>query len=138
MLDPYYSTEFLVDRVYERLEQIGKKQQLKLPKPEVVAQNRKTFFSNFRRICEVLNRKEEEVKKYFDEELQEECTIDGNGTLVIPKTFRPENIQSILKKYIEAHVLCKQCKSPHTHPVKENRILFMQCDSCLSKIALQH
>jgi translation initiation factor 2 subunit 2 len=133
---PKYTTTELIDRLYLEMENEGQAPKLKLQKPEVVIQNSKTFVSNFRDLCKRFKRSEDEVLTFFVEELRAKCTIDGNGALIIHKIFRQNQIQSILSKYMEAAVMCKQCKSYLTEIIRENRITYMSCEACRSKRAI--
>lgn len=127
--------EELIDRLYLELDQLDKKPAVKLPTPNVISQNRKTYLTNFRDICTRLSRTDIELKKWFDDELQEACTLDSNGALVIHRSFKPLEIQKVLANYVTNQVRCKQCKSPNTFMTRENRLNFRNCQNCLSKQA---
>ena len=135
-----YDTFFLLDRVYEELsknEKISNKSKMVLTRPVVSRANRKTFISNFREICSILKREEQEVQKFFDEELNKKSSIDSNGVLVVQSSsFQQNGIQNVLKNYIKNYVVCKECFSNDTKLVKENRILFLDCATCKSKKAI--
>ena len=133
-----YSIDHLVDRLYDELDSQEKesKSKLSLPAPEVTSANKKTFIKNFTGICSKINRKDDDVKAFFEEELKASCSIDANGMLIIQGLFRELGIKKILSNYVKSFVLCKECASGATEIIKENRITFMNCKSCLSKKAL--
>ena len=56
--------------------------------------------------------------------------MDGNQRLVIKGRFQQKQIETVLKKYIVEYVTCKICKSAETLLSKENRLYFVQCQTC--------
>lgn len=135
-----YDTQFLLDRIYDRLEKnerFASRSKMALTKPVVSRANRKTFIANFAQICSKVNRTEQQVKNFFDDELRKKSSIDSNGVLVIQNSsFQQKDIQNVLVSYVKNYVICKECASNNTKLVKENRILFLDCDSCKSKKAV--
>jgi|AntRauTorckE6833_2_1112554.scaffolds.fasta_scaffold14771_2 translation initiation factor 2 subunit 2 len=135
-----YNTYDLLDKVYDELEKnekVKNRSKMVLTRPEVSRANRKTFVVNFREICKKLNRTEMELQKFFDDELRKKSSIDVNGVLIIQaSSFQQNAIQSILVSYIKNYVLCKECSSNDTKLLKENRILFLECNICKSKKAI--
>lgn len=130
----------LLNRAYQKLDEINKDKnnnKLLLTRPVVMSQNKKTFIANFREIATKLNRKELELKLFFEEELRCITSIDGNGALVITGLYKKDGIEKVLKNYILQLVMCKQCKSYDTYVIKENRIQFIQCNKCMSKRAVE-
>lgn len=133
-----YDCTAAVDRLYEKLDQHkdGKSNKLVLPKPEVTVANKKSIVSNFRAICAKLNRTEQEVAKFMEQELSTKVSIDGNGGLKLEGSFRLPRIQSNLASYIETFMRCKECNGYVTEVVKENRITYINCKGCLAKKAI--
>jgi len=72
---------------------------------------------------------------YFNSFLAEVAStgsVDGNGRLLIKGKFQQKHIERILRHYILEYVQCHTCKSLETKLHKENRLLFMKCDTCQS------
>lgn len=133
-----FSQEFLIDRLYIELNNCSNpNKKVSLERPEVCIANKKTFFSNFSEICQKLNRKDTDVKKYFEDELKTEVNILQDGGLNIVGIFRQPGIQKILGNYIKDFVACKECNSCDTELIKSNRITFISCNKCKSKKALK-
>lgn len=126
-----YSVEFLVDKFYDEYNQDSQK--LAVPKPTVMIQNKKTCIVNFKNICDRINRTNDHVKNYFDEELANTSSINSNGGLVINGIFKEHKIMTILEGYIKKFLMCSQCKNLDTQLIKENRLNFMKCNTCFSK-----
>lgn len=134
-----YELDFLLKRAYSEIENIqqkNKSDKLLLSRPEVTFANKRTFIKNFKDLSQRLNRKDLEIKAFFDAELNAPSSIDGNGMLVIQGRFRQNGIQKVLTNYIKQYLLCSECKSTDTEIIKENRITFMQCKKCRSKKAI--
>ena len=134
-----YEDNFLIDRFYSELSKIKasvSKSKLSIQKPEVSIANKKTYIRNYKTICAKLNRDENDVKKFFEAELMTSTSIDLGGGLKIQGIFRIGGIQKIITNYIKEYVLCKECNSCNTLIEKENRILFIKCNDCLSKKAI--
>ena len=133
-----YNLEELLNRVYENLYEnnpTNKENKLKMVMPIVVNKNRKTFIQNFKLICDRISRDKYEVKKFIDDELRCEIksSLNDNDVMIINGFFRTNNIKKVLTNYIKTFVLCRECKSKNTELVKEDRILFIKCNTCKSQ-----
>jgi translation initiation factor 2 subunit 2 len=110
---------------------IGEKRRFAVPPPEMARDGpKKTIFVNFADICNRLKRSPENVIQFLYAELGTTGSVDGNSRLIIKGRFQQKQIQNILRRYIAEYVLCKTCKSPNTKLNKDNRLIFMQCESC--------
>jgi translation initiation factor 2 subunit 2 len=139
MSENVYGMEFLINRMYDELDEIKKSRtKLVLAKPKVNRSNRKTVITNFRSICIKLNRREVDVQSFYEKELQKKTSIDQNGILLISGNFKDCGIQNVLMCYIKNYVLCTECSSNNTELIKENRILQLNCKSCKSKKAINY
>lgn len=136
MQDSTYTVEELVDRLYDELNGIYKNsKKVILDRPDVKAQNKKTFISNFTEICCKLNRPTNDVKKYFETEMHVVTSINGQGGLVITGMFKEPQIMKIFTNYIKDYVKCKECNSCDTEIIKQDRITYNNCNKCKSKKA---
>lgn len=132
-----YTTDFLIDKLYTELNNnLSANKSLTLERLDISCANKKTAISNFRSICAKLNREEYEVKTYFEKELLATITINSDGCLIITGMFKQPGIYKVLNNYIKEFVTCKECNSCDTKIIKENRVMFMVCNRCLSKKAL--
>ena len=84
-----YKTDYLVDRLYNELEKHHINQQkVILDKPIVKIENKKTCIANFSNICIKLNRATNDVKQYFEKEMNVVTSINAAGGLIITGMFR--------------------------------------------------
>lgn len=136
---PEYTTDQLIDRLYETLEEMTAskgKNKLIIDHPDVRMINKKTCIKNFTTICDNLKRNVLDVKKYFEDEMCVKASIDGSGMMLIDGRFRLSNIEKVLTNYLIHYVICKECGSSSTELSKHDRILFLQCETCKSEKAL--
>lgn len=135
-----YTITFLIDKLYSELNEINaydsKNKKLVLNRPIIKSANKRTFISNFKEICNSLNRNIDDVKTYFEKELATTVTINQDGGLVITGMYKQNGVMKIMESYIQTYVMCKECKTYSTDIVKENRITFMKCNRCYSKKTL--
>jgi len=131
-----YTTNFLLDRIYDKLEQNNTNMQV--PRPIVEYANQRTCILNFRNICYFLKRSELNIQAFFDAELSVKSSIDSNGCFITKGKFKENGIQNVLASYIKEYVICKECKNGYTEIYKENRMTYIKCSKCKSKRSLQH
>ncbi|KAI8913609.1 domain found in IF2B/IF5-domain-containing protein [Gorgonomyces haynaldii] len=131
-----YSYGELLSRVFKILRQNnpelqGEKRKYTIQPPQVVREGtKKTAFVNIVDICKHMRREPEHLIQYLFAELGTSGSIDGNQRLVIKGRFQQKQIEIVLKRYIVEYVTCKTCKSPQTRLTKNNRIFFLECESC--------
>jgi len=80
-----------------------------------------------------MHRQQDHVIQFLFAELGTSGSVDGNQRLVIKGRFQPKQIENVLRRYIIEYVTCKICRSPDTNLTKENRLLFVVCETCNSK-----
>lgn len=128
-------TTYLLNRAYDHINQARQDtlEKTKIPQPITVCSNRKTFFQNFRDICNRLNRSESDLQTFLMKETSEKITIDINSVLIIHgHMFKSSEMKNLIVKYVKENVQCQECKSLDTHLLKQNRINFIVCKNCHS------
>lgn len=105
----------------------------KIPLPEVKRDGKKSIFVNIQAIADKIHRPMEHIISFFYAELGTTGSVDGSNRLVIKGRFMPKQIETVLRKYIIEYVTCKTCKSINTMLRKENRLFFLDCNSCGSR-----
>ncbi|KAJ3085577.1 hypothetical protein HK102_014031, partial [Quaeritorhiza haematococci] len=131
-----YTYQELLSRVFKVLRQnnpelAGEKKRYIIAPPSVHREGtKKTVFANVVDICKRMHRQPDHVIQYLFAELGTSGSIDGNQRLVIKGRFQQKQIENVLKRYIMEYVTCKTCKSADTILTKENRLFFLQCESC--------
>jgi translation initiation factor 2 subunit 2 len=109
----------------------GEKKRYTIVPPAVSREgSKKTAFSNVMDIAKRLRRSSEHLLQYLFAELGTTGSLDGSQRLIIKGRFQQKQIENVLKKYIVEYVTCKTCKSADTLLTKENRLFFVQCESC--------
>jgi translation initiation factor 2 beta subunit (eIF-2beta)/eIF-5 len=100
----------------------------KMPKVELrTKKNNKTYLTNLDKIAQSLNRKPDELIKWFSHNLGVSCSKkDG----CINGQFDVLQIQDVLQKYIVEYVLCKVCGNPETTYVVSKKTMSMDCAAC--------
>lgn len=125
-----FNIKYLLDRIYDNLNHLNTKNKVNLPKLQIVIENRKTFFSNFSKLCAELNRNENDFIKFLQNELASSTSINANNQLIIEGVFREKQMEKIIIRYIENYVKCKMCKSLQTIFTKDQRINMILCNKC--------
>ena len=117
---------------------VDRKTKLVMKPPQVMRVGaRRTTFANFTDICKLLHRQPKHVFAFLLAELGTSGSIDGNNHLIIKGRFQQKQIESVLKRYIKEYVTCHTCRSPATILQRENRLFFLQCETCGSKCSVQ-
>jgi translation initiation factor 2 subunit 2 len=140
--DKDYSYHDLLARIYAQIKQNNpefvEKHSFKLVPPIVTREgSKKTAFANIVDISKRLKRSPDHLVQFLFAELGTSGSIDGAQRLVIKGRFQQKQIETVLKRYIMEYVSCKTCKSGDTLFVKENRLFFVQCESCGSSRSVQ-
>lgn len=134
--DRDYTYQELLNRVFKILRQNnpelqGEKKRYTIAPPQILREGtKKTVFANIVDISKHMRRQPDHLIQFLFAEMGTTGSIDGTQRLVIKGRFQQKQIESILKRYIVEYVTCKTCKSAETNLVKENRLFFMQCESC--------
>lgn len=140
--DRDYTYNELLCRVFRIMSQknpefAGERNKYVMIAPEVVREgSKKTLFSNIMEICRRMKRQPEHLISFLYAELGTQGSVDGSGNLVIKGKFQQKQIENVLRRYIIEYVTCKTCKSPDTALAKENRLFFLQCETCGSSRAV--
>lgn len=104
--------------------------------PEIQSLNKKIYIQNFESVCKSINREPQEVSTYISKELIVPTSISGNGLLVIHGTYRKNQIEDIVKKYVINFVQCLLCKTQDTRIEKVDRVQYIVCNRCHAKNAI--
>ncbi len=134
-MEHIYETDFLVDRLFKKLEGKINKKKFTLKRPEVCDINRKTYLKNFADLCKIMNREEMHFKNFIEKELNIASSINEDNILILDNKFLPQKVEEAVAKYAKNFVICLEpkCGSGDTEIVKDNRITYLVCHSCCSK-----
>src|SRR3989344_8358165 len=123
----------LIEEAYKNLPEKGKAaERFETPKVKGHIQGSKTIISNFIAISDTLRREPGHLLKFLQRELATPALIDG-PRLVLGRKLSASIINTKVKQYAEAFVLCSECKKPDTQLMKEDRISILKCTACGAK-----
>ena len=128
------SYEELLERAFEELskKEVVRKERFEIPRVSVIREGARTTLKNFSQIAKALNRSEEHLYKYLVKSLGTAGFID-NGRLVLQGKFTEDEIQREINDYVKLYLLCKECNSPDTEFIREERVLMVRCLACGAK-----
>ena len=134
-----YSYDFLLDRIYKMI-QSPERSLLKIPIPELNPAGKRSVWVNFSSFETALNRPLEHLLHFVMEELGVEGTINAEKQALLKSRVARNQIESILRKYIQDFVQCKNCKSFKTTIIKDQstRLQQLSCESCKAILTLQN
>jgi len=99
------------------------------PAVESFLQGSKTIIRNFDVILQKIRRPSEMLSKYFSKELAVPATLEGSK-LVLHGKFYERNLRDKLAAFVEAAVVCRECKRPDTKIVEKDGIKTLICEAC--------
>jgi translation initiation factor 2 subunit 2 len=99
------------------------------PVVESFMQGSKTEIRNFEVICQKIRRDKQLLLKYFAKEMAIPTTLDGSR-LVLHGKFNERMLNEKLRNFIEAYVICKECKRPDTKIVDQSGFKTLICEAC--------
>ena len=134
-----YEYSVLLERIFEMLkggDTASKTTRIPVPNLGRIGTKR-TCITNFKEICNAIHRPPEHLMSYLSVELGSPASLDGNAQQMVAKgRFQQSHIEKVIKHYIREYVICKVCKSYDTSMEKENRLNFVKCASCNSRLSV--
>ena len=134
-----YTYEFLYERICNLIKKnnpsVTEKTKISLKAPDVrKVTGIKCVWVNFNDTCVSLNREREHFLNFILTELGTEGSIGGDYQLNLKGRYNNKHVESLLKKYVQEYVTCKNCNSPNTTLRKDNsaRIQILHCNNCNS------
>ena len=92
----------------------------------------KTIIKNFSQIAKAINRSEEHLYKYIVKSMGTAGLLES-GRVVLQGKFNRDEVQKEIEDYVKTYVLCKECNSPDTEFIREERVLMVRCLACGAK-----
>merc|ERR1712223_975400 len=142
--DRDYTFDELLLRVFGIMKQknpemvSGEKKKFVMRPPQVVrAGTKKTAFVNFTDMANNLRRQPKHLLSFISAELGTVGAVDGSNQLILKGRFQQKHMENVMRRYIKEYVTCHTCKSPTTILEKEERIIFLKCETCQSKYSVQ-
>ena len=110
-------------------ESIESKGRFEVPPARVQLEGKKTIVMNFDAVCDRLNRDPDILSKYLLREIGTAGTrVDGR--MILTGQFTSAQVDSVIRQFVDAYVMCKVCHLPDTQLVKEKRTTSIVCEAC--------
>jgi len=106
-----------------------------VPKPRTFVTGMRTILTNFKEICDALNREPHHLLKFLSGEMATAATMQGTRAIFQGK-FGHDTFERLIERYVKEFVVCPICKLPDTKIVKERRLLFLICEACGAKSSI--
>ena len=120
----------MLERAYKGLPDILKEEsRFQIPVIESAVQGRVTVVQNFGEVIKTLNRSPDTLGKYFLTEMGTGGEYDATR-LTLKGQFRNPQLQEKLEAFVEAYVMCPECRRPDTKIIHEKRMSFLKCEAC--------
>lgn len=129
-MEPEKVYNLLLDEIYETIsdnKELFENKNINISKPEVKYENRKTFWLNYDKNCQQINRDTRQLKKFIDKELGVETSINEKLQLIFRGRYDFAVIAKHYKKYIKEFVQCSSCCKFDTEIIRSNRLDFLKC-----------
>ncbi|MFT4922889.1 MAG: translation initiation factor 2 subunit 2 [Haloarculaceae archaeon] len=121
----------MLDRGLEETPDIeGSSERFEVPDPEVRQEGNVTVFENFQAVRRKLDRDEDHVMKFLQDELGTSGHIDESGRVRLTGEFNTHRIEEAVDEYTDEFVLCSECGLPDTRLDREQGALILRCEAC--------
>ena len=126
----------LLERARKRLpSEVSEHKRFEVPKPQSHVIGMRTILSNFKDVCDALNRDPRHVLKFFSGEMATAATMQRNRAIFQGK-FNNDTFERLIKRYVKEFVVCPVCGRPDTKIIKEKRFLFLVCEACGARASI--
>ena len=120
----------LLDRAMEKIpKKMSSSDRFEIPRLYFESMGSKTSISNFKEVCDRLNRAPSHFLRYLSKEMATKGNFDGNR-VIFQGRFQAVSINNLLQIYVNRYVICPICKRPDTKLEKEGRIHILTCEAC--------
>lgn len=128
--DADFDYESLLDRARANIpDDISNRARWTLPSPEIMIEGQNTILRNFQDIVSHMERDENHLFQYIQNELGTSGSRDGPRARFKGR-IPTKRIRKAISSYVSAFIKCHQCGAPDTHFQKEDRTTVMKCQAC--------
>jgi len=129
--------EKLLNAAYSKVKIVeGSGERFEMPTVEGFFEGKKTIVTNFFQIVSHLRRDPEHLQKFLLKELATQGQIEGDR-LILNNKIPSKKINPKIEQYVNAFVLCQECKKPDTQIIKEGKLTLIHCLACGAKHPIQ-
>lgn len=134
--------EVLLKRAYEQIRRINPEfdapsRGIVVKPPSLTLEARVTVWHNFGEICQTLRRQPDHFSAYIFADWSTTGSIDADKRLIIKGRFREGHVQGVIRSYVNTYVKCSVCHQLDTSIIRENRLSYLVCNKCHSKVSVQ-
>ncbi|WP_226023439.1 translation initiation factor IF-2 subunit beta [Halomicrobium salinisoli] len=108
----------------------GSSDRFEVPEPDVRQEGNVTVYENFQDLVDRLDRDEDHVMKFLQNEVGTSGHIDESGRARLTGDFREDRIAEAVDAYTEEFVLCPECGLPDTRLEREKGAVVLRCEAC--------
>ena len=101
-----------------------------VPDPDVRQEGNVTVYENFQATTRRLDREDDHVMKFLQDEVGTSGHIDESGRARLTGEFRKRRIADAIEAYTEEFVICPECGLPDTQLVREQGAVLLRCEAC--------
>ncbi|MFB6177288.1 MAG: translation initiation factor IF-2 subunit beta [Halobaculum sp.] len=121
----------MLDRAVEETPDIEDEQsRFEVPEPEVRQEGNVTVVENYQDLVDTLDRDEDKVLKFIQNELGTSAHIDESGRARLTGGFKQHRVANALEEYTDGFVICPECGLPDTKLVTQKGAEMLRCDAC--------
>jgi len=130
--------EKLLKRAHSQLPpEVFEHKRFEVPKPRSYSVGMRTIISNYKDVCETLNRDALHLLRFLSREMATAGALDKAGRAIFQGKFKNDTLERLIKHYADEFVVCPVCKRPDTKIVKEKRFSFLACEACGAKSSIR-
>jgi translation initiation factor 2 subunit 2 len=115
---------------------VGDSERFEVPDPDLRQEGNVSVFENFQAVRRTLDRDEDHLMKFLQDELGTSGHIDESGRARLTGDFGQTRLADAIEEYTDEYVLCSECGLPDTHLTREQGALILTCDACGARSAV--
>lgn len=108
----------------------GSSSRFELPDPDARQEGHATVYENFQETVDRLDRDQELLLKYLQNELGTSAHIDERGRARFTGSFGEDRLRNAIEDFSDTFVLCSECGLPDTRIVEEQGAKVLRCEAC--------
>lgn len=101
-----------------------------IPTPDVRQEGNMTVYENFQETVDRLDRDENMVLKFLQNDVGTSAHIDESGRARLTGSFDAPRLEEAIDAFAEAFVICPECGLPDTRLTEEQGTRMLKCDAC--------
>jgi translation initiation factor 2 subunit 2 len=108
----------------------GGSDRFEVPTPDVRQEGNVSVVENFQALCDAVDREEDHLMKFLQDELGTSGHIDESGRARLTGEFDADRIGDAVRAYTDQYVICSECGLPDTRLEREQGAVVLRCEAC--------